>query len=150
MRGDIVAIQRERRMWLAVRKTEEAMRAVGVDIAWAIVIAGVAIATFIGLATAGSVLFAAINADARVSGDGSAGHYAEVDVAAATLGIAPSPVIDPNPAANNVDKAALKKATAECREQVKAYAQYNETSWWARHQMLKKCIADPNRVCQQC
>ena len=44
-------------------------------------------------------------------------------------------------AANNVDA---------CREQVKAYAQYNETSWWARHQMLKKCIADPNHVCRQC
>ena len=53
-------------------------------------------------------------------------------------------------AANNDQAAALKKATADCQAQVKAYAQYNETSWWARHQMLKKCIADPNRVCQQC
>jgi hypothetical protein len=53
-------------------------------------------------------------------------------------------------AANNVGAAALKKATADCRGQVKAYAQYNEASWWARHQMLKKCIADPNHVCRQC
>jgi hypothetical protein len=44
-------------------------------------------------------------------------------------------------AANNVDKAALKKATAECRAQVKVYARYNETSWHGRHKRVKKCIA---------
>jgi len=53
-------------------------------------------------------------------------------------------------AANNVDTAALKKATTECRAQVKAYAQYNPTSWWQRHKMIKKCIADPNHVCREC
>ena len=41
-------------------------------------------------------------------------------------------------AANDIDKAALKKATAECRAQVKQYAQYHETSWYARHKMVKK------------
>jgi hypothetical protein len=121
------------------------MRVVGVDIAkirkhrtspCAIVIAGGAIATFIGLATAGSALFAAINADAKVFArqgpSVTSSAPANVDVAAATLAIVPSPVIDPNPAADNVDKAALKKATAECRAQVMEYAQYRETSWWAR------------------
>ena len=53
-------------------------------------------------------------------------------------------------AANNVDKAALKKATAECRAQVKEYARYHETSWYGRHKRVKKCIADPNHVCRQC
>ena len=53
-------------------------------------------------------------------------------------------------AASDVDKAALKKATAECRAQVKAYAQYNATSWWQRHKMVKKCVADPDHVCRQC
>jgi hypothetical protein len=53
-------------------------------------------------------------------------------------------------AANNIDQAALKKATAECRAQVKAYAQYHETSWWARHKLIKKCVADPDHVCRQC
>ena len=116
------------------------MRAVGVDIAkgrqhrkspWAIVIAGGAIATFIGFATAGSVLVTAINADAGIS--------ARLD-----------PSVTSSASANNVDAATLKKVTADCRGQVKAYAQYNETSWWARHQMLKKCIADSNHVCRQC
>ena len=53
-------------------------------------------------------------------------------------------------AANSVDKAALKKATAECRAQVKEYARYHETSWYGRHKMVEKCIADPNHVCRQC
>jgi hypothetical protein len=53
-------------------------------------------------------------------------------------------------AANDIDKAALKKATAECRAQVKQYAQYHESSWYARHKMVKKCIADPKHVCRQC
>ena len=42
-------------------------------------------------------------------------------------------------AANNND-ATLKKATAECRAQVKEYAKYNETSWYARHKMVNKCV----------
>jgi hypothetical protein len=86
------------------------MRAVGVDIAkvrkhrtspWVIVIAGGAIASFIGLATAGSVLFTAINADARVPAHQGPSVIpsapANVDIAPATLAIVPSPVIDPNP-----------------------------------------------------
>jgi hypothetical protein len=42
-------------------------------------------------------------------------------------------------AANNND-ATLQKATAECRAQVKEYAKYNETSWYARHKMVNKCV----------
>jgi hypothetical protein len=38
----------------------------------------------------------------------------------------------PNSAAaeTNANKAALQKATVECRAQVKDYAQYHETSWY--------------------
>ena len=32
-------------------------------------------------------------------------------------------------AETNADKAAMQKATAECKAQVKDYAQYHETSW---------------------
>ena len=86
------------------------MKAVGVDIAkvrkhrtspWAIVIAGAAIATFIGFAAAGSVLVTAINADAGISArldpSVTSSAPANVDIAPATLAIVPSPVIDPNP-----------------------------------------------------
>ena len=86
------------------------MSAVGVDVAkgrkhrkspWAIVIAGGVIATFIGFATAGSVLVTAINADARISAPQdpsvTSSAPANVDGAAATSAIVPSPVIDPNP-----------------------------------------------------
>jgi hypothetical protein len=45
-------------------------------------------------------------------------------------------------AETNTDKAALQKATAECRAQVKDYAQYHETSWYQRHKMVKSCIKD--------
>jgi hypothetical protein len=45
-----------------------------------------------------------------------------------------------NAANNNNDAAALKKATADCRAQVKEYAKYNETSWYARHKMVKQCV----------
>lgn len=87
--------------------TEEAMRAVGLDIAkhrrspWAIVIAGGAIACFIGLATAGSVLFTGNNAEAKVPATHgpsvTSSAPAAVDIAPATLAIVPSPIIDPNP-----------------------------------------------------
>jgi hypothetical protein len=40
------------------------------------------------------------------------------------------------------DKAAVQKATAECKTQVKDYAKYNETSWYKRHKMVKKCVQD--------
>jgi hypothetical protein len=40
------------------------------------------------------------------------------------------------------DKAALQKTTADCKAQVKDYAKYNETSWYARHKMVKKCVKD--------
>jgi hypothetical protein len=45
-------------------------------------------------------------------------------------------------AATAPDKAALQKATADCKAQVKHYAKYNETSWFARHKMVKKCVAE--------
>jgi hypothetical protein len=45
-------------------------------------------------------------------------------------------------AAGDVDKAALQKATADCRAQVKQYAQYHETYWYQRHKMVKTCIND--------
>jgi hypothetical protein len=40
----------------------------------------------------------------------------------------------------NADKAAVQKATAECKAQIKEYAQYHETSWYQRHKMVKSCI----------
>jgi hypothetical protein len=43
-------------------------------------------------------------------------------------------------AANDSDAAALKKATAECQAQVKEYAKFNETSWYARRKMVQKCV----------
>jgi len=43
-------------------------------------------------------------------------------------------------AQTDADKAALQKATAECRAQVKEYAQYHETSWYQRHKMVKSCV----------
>jgi hypothetical protein len=43
-------------------------------------------------------------------------------------------------AETDADKAALQKATAECRARVKEYAQYHETSWYQRHKMVKTCV----------
>jgi hypothetical protein len=43
-------------------------------------------------------------------------------------------------AETGADKAALQQATASCKVQVKEYAKYNETSWWQRHKMVKKCV----------
>jgi hypothetical protein len=45
-------------------------------------------------------------------------------------------------AAGDADKVALQKSTADCKAQVKEYAQYHETSWYQRHKMRKKCISD--------
>ena len=45
-------------------------------------------------------------------------------------------------AETNAIKAALQKATADCRAQVKKYAQYHETSWYQRHKMVKSCVKD--------
>jgi hypothetical protein len=64
----------------------------------AMVIAGGAIATLVGLATVESVLYTAISADARVAATQSPRPATlDVDVAPGTLAIVPSPVIDPNP-----------------------------------------------------
>jgi hypothetical protein len=45
-------------------------------------------------------------------------------------------------AASDVDKAAMQKVTADCKAQVKQYAQYNDTSWYQRHKMMKGCVSD--------
>ena len=66
--------------------------------AWVAVIAGGAIATLVGLATAESVLFTAINAEARVTvAQAPPLAPSSADIAPGTLAIVPSPVIDPNP-----------------------------------------------------
>ena len=43
-------------------------------------------------------------------------------------------------AQTGADKAALQQATDSCKDQVKGYAKFNETSWWQRHKMVKKCV----------
>ena len=43
---------------------------------------------------------------------------------------------------SDVDKAALKQATATCRAQVKEQARFEEMSWYARHKLVKKCIKE--------
>ena len=66
--------------------------------AWVAVIAGGAIATLVGLATTESVLFTAINAEARVAVTQAPPLApSSADIAPGTLAIVPSPVIDPNP-----------------------------------------------------
>jgi hypothetical protein len=45
-------------------------------------------------------------------------------------------------AQTGADKAALQQATDSCKAQVKEYAKYNETAWWQRHKMVKKCVND--------
>jgi hypothetical protein len=66
--------------------------------AWVAVIAGGEIATLVGLATAESVLFTAIHAEARVAVTQTPPLApSSVDIAPGTLAIVPSPVIDPNP-----------------------------------------------------
>lgn len=54
--------------------------------------------------------------------------------------------ITPTPAAaaptSAADKAAKKKATADCRAQVKEKAKYEEMSWYARRKALKKCVRE--------
>ena len=52
------------------------------------------------------------------------------------IGFAPMAAV----AASDADKTASQKATAECKSQVKQYAQYHETSRYERHRMLKSCI----------
>ena len=56
------------------------------------------------------------------------------------------PAITPTPAAaaptSAADKAAQKKATADCRAQVKEKAKYEEMSWHARHKAVKDCVKE--------
>ena len=46
------------------------------------------------------------------------------------------------PAAAASDAAALKQAAATCKAQVKEQSQFHETSWYARHKLVKKCVKD--------
>jgi stress-induced morphogen len=48
----------------------------------------------------------------------------------------------PAAAATDADKAALAQATAKCKAQVKEQTQFQETSLYARHKMVKKCVQD--------
>jgi hypothetical protein len=48
----------------------------------------------------------------------------------------------PAAAATDADKAALAQATATCKTQVKEQTQFQETSLYARHKMVKKCVQD--------
>lgn len=59
-------------------------------------------------------------------------------VTAAIVGAVAAPLS----AAAAADNAALQKATADCKAQVKSYAKYNETSWHGRRKMVKKCVAE--------
>ena len=56
------------------------------------------------------------------------------------------PAIMPAPAAaaptSAADKAAQKKATADCRAQVKERAKYEEMSWYARRKAVKNCVKE--------
>jgi hypothetical protein len=56
------------------------------------------------------------------------------------FGLALAPL--PASAETGADQAGLLQATASCKSQVKEYAKYNETSWWQRHKMVRKCVKD--------
>ena len=45
-------------------------------------------------------------------------------------------------ATSDADAAAMKKATADCKAEVKEKAKYQDLSWLARHKMVKKCVQD--------
>ncbi len=45
-------------------------------------------------------------------------------------------------ATTDADKAALNKATATCKAQVKEQAHFEAMSWFARHKLVKKCVKD--------
>jgi hypothetical protein len=59
-------------------------------------------------------------------------------IAGVVLAVSPTIVFG----ASDVDKTAMQKATADCKAQVKQYAQYNDTSWYRRRQMVKSCVND--------
>jgi hypothetical protein len=40
------------------------------------------------------------------------------------------------------DKAARKRATVTCRNQIKEQANYREMSWYTRHKAVKACVKD--------
>jgi stress-induced morphogen len=48
----------------------------------------------------------------------------------------------PAAAATDADKAALAQATTTCKARVKEQTQFQETSLYARHKMVKKCVQD--------
>jgi hypothetical protein len=48
----------------------------------------------------------------------------------------------PATAATSDADAAMKKATADCKAEVKEKAKYQDLSWLARRKMVKKCVQD--------
>ena len=40
------------------------------------------------------------------------------------------------------EKAAQKKATAECKAEIKEKAKYEAMSWYARHKAVKNCVRE--------
>ena len=43
-------------------------------------------------------------------------------------------------AADDPDKAAVQKATTDCKAEVKEQARFQEMSWYARHKAVNNCI----------
>jgi stress-induced morphogen len=43
---------------------------------------------------------------------------------------------------SDADKAAQKKATTECKAEIKEKAKYESMSWYARHKAVKNCVKD--------
>jgi ribosomal protein L12E/L44/L45/RPP1/RPP2 len=42
----------------------------------------------------------------------------------------------------DADRAAQKKATADCKAEVKEKAKYEAMSWYARHEAVKNCVKE--------
>jgi len=72
---------------------------------------------FIRMLSAGTLAFAVITGSAFLSAPASA-------------------------AMSDADAAAMKKATADCKAEVKEKAKYQDISWLARHKMVKKCVQE--------
>lgn len=67
----------------------------------------------------------------------SAGTLAMVVTASSALLSPPA-----SAAMSDADAAAMKKATADCKAEVKEKAKYQDMSWLARHKMVKKCVQE--------
>jgi hypothetical protein len=67
----------------------------------------------------------------------SAGTLAAAVVAGSAFLSAPA-----GAAMSDAGAAAMKKATADCKAEVKEKAKYQDMSWLARHKMVKKCVQE--------